>query len=632
MPAQCLGHQQSLLLQLKNSLVFDSASSTKLVHWNQSVDCCSWEGVTCNEGRIIGLDLTNESISGGLDHSSNLFCLQYLRYLSLASNNFSSEIPSQFDKLTNLSYLNLSNACFTGQIPIAILHLTRLVTLDLSTNDFKCKFRYSLKLESPNLKMMVQNLSELMELHLDRVNISAQGYEWGTALSSSLPKLRVLSLSSCDLSGPLDSSLTNLQSLSIIHLDGNDFDGPIPKSFADFKNLTSLVLSSSRLNGTFPEKIFQIPTLETLDLSYNFDLQGSLPEFPLNGSLRMLVLHDTNFSGTLPNSIGNLKMLSKIDLSFCNFNGSIPKSMASLAQLLYLDMSSNYFVGSIPSFNMGKNLTTIKLSNNNLSGQITSTRWEELLNLEVLDLRTNSLEGSIPMSLFSLPSLQELTLSNNRFFGQLNELLMEVKTYPYFLINQSTLSSIDLSNNKIHGEIPNWIWKLPYLDSLNLSYNHLETLDFSLLNMSSLSSLDLHSNQLQGQLSVFPEHAQHLDFSGNNFSSVIPANIGNFLTDTYFFSLSSNKFNGSIPSYGQDPYDRKSVRRFGPDIYYQDVITVTMKGVEAKLVKILTIFTSLDFSCNNFDGHIPEEKIAEGEHTRIKDSEHIKIKDRGISD
>ena len=38
-----------------------------------------------------------------------------------------------------------------------------------------------------------------------------------------------------------------------------------------------------------------------------------------------------------------------------------------------------------------------------------------------------------------------------------------------------------------------------------------------------------------------------MDFSGNNFSSVIPANIDNFLTDTYFFSLSSNKFNGSIP-------------------------------------------------------------------------------------
>jgi Leucine-rich repeat (LRR) protein len=41
--------------------------------------------------------------------------------------------------------------------------------------------------------------------------------------------------------------------------------------------------------------------------------------------------------------------------------------------------------------------------------------------------------------------------------------------------------------------------------------------------------------------------------------------------------------------------------------YYQDTITVTMKGLELELVKILTIFTTIDFSCNGFDGPIPEE-------------------------
>jgi Leucine-rich repeat (LRR) protein len=614
---QCLDNQQSLLLQLKDSLVFDRASSTKLVHWNQSVDCCSWEGVTCNEGRVMGLDLTNEAISGGLDNSSSLFSLQYLQNLSLASNSFSTQIPSQFDKLTNLTYLNLSNACFKGQIPIAISHLTRLVTLDLSTRFEDYYVFDSLKVENPNLNMLVQNLSELTELYLDHVNISTQGSEWGTALSSSLPKLRVLSLSNCDLSGPIDSSLTNLQSLSIIRLDKNNFDGPVPESFADFKNLRSLILSDSRLNGTFPEKIFHIPTLQTLDLSINYDLQGSLPEFPSNGSIRMLQLQLTNFSGTLPHSIGNLKMLSVIDLTSCNFSGSIPKSLASLPQLLYLGMSDNNFVGSIPSFSMNKKVTTIYLHGNNLTGQITSTQWEELLDLEVLDLSNNSLEGPIPVSLFLHPSLWLLTLSNNRFsslliefqtvsscllsdlnlshnnlggpipmsvfeFPSLESLSLSwnnfsgslqlnviqnlinlssldlshnnlglassnLKTFPQFLINQSTLLNLDLSYNQIHGEIPNWIWNLPYLDSLDLSYNYLETLDLPLLNMSSVQSLNLRSNQLQGQLSVFPKYAQYLDFSKNNFNCVIPASIGDSLYEAYFFSLSSNKVYGSIP-------------------------------------------------------------------------------------
>jgi hypothetical protein len=64
---QCSSNQKSLLLQLKNNLTLDPAMSTKLVKWNPSVDCCSWEGITRNEGHVIGLDLTNESISGVLD-------------------------------------------------------------------------------------------------------------------------------------------------------------------------------------------------------------------------------------------------------------------------------------------------------------------------------------------------------------------------------------------------------------------------------------------------------------------------------------------------------------------------------------------------------------------------------------
>jgi hypothetical protein len=230
---QCLGDQQFLLLELKNTLIFDSTLSIKLVKWNQSVNCCSWDGVTCNKGRVIGLNLSDESISSGLNNSSSLFRLQHLQSLNLAYNDFNNfQIPSEFDRLANLSYLNLSHTGFAGQIPIAISRLTRLVVLDLSS--------YLLKLENPNLKVLVQNFSELMELYLDGVLISAQGNEWGQALSSSLPNLRELGLSKCNLSGHIDSSLRHLQSLSFIDLSWNNLSAPVPKIFADFKNLTFL--------------------------------------------------------------------------------------------------------------------------------------------------------------------------------------------------------------------------------------------------------------------------------------------------------------------------------------------------------------------------------------------------------
>nr|XP_023919908.1 receptor-like protein Cf-9 [Quercus suber] len=616
---QCLRDQQSYLLEFKNSLDFDSDSSTKLVRWNESVDCCSWEGVTCSEGRVVGLYLNSESISGILDSSSSLFHLHYLQDLSLADNNFLlSTIPPEFGNLINLSYLSLSHAGFSGQIPIEISHLTRLDTLDLSTTPEFLPVEFGLRvpqgklgLWSPNFATLVQNLTRLKELYLDHVNISSQGNEWCQALSSSLPNLRVLSMSDCNLQGPLDSSLQKLQSLSIINLNANNFSAPVPEFFADFRNLTSLNLRSCGLKEQFPKKIFQVPTLQMVDLSDNELLQGSLPEFYPNGSLQSLLLSGTQFSGTLPDSIGNLKRLSRIDLSRCNFNGSIPSSMANLTELVYLAMSLNNFTGSIPSFSMAKNLTMIDLPYNHLTGQIPASLFSlpslrtlllgnnhfsgqlhEFSNvssflLEDLDLSSNYLEGPIPTSIFELQGLRDLKLSSNNFNGSLqlnaiqqlrnftyldlsnNNLLTEyngtnsslssfpqivrlnlasnkLKTFPEFLRHQASLELLDLSENQIHGEIPNWFWKIPIPFYVNLSCNYLEG---PLHNLSSTNFLDLSSNQLQGQLPTPLPFCYYLDLSRNNFYSVIPELdfSWSFFSLSAFLSLSSNKFHGQIP-------------------------------------------------------------------------------------
>lgn len=239
---QCHSSQQSLLLQMKNNLVFDSASAVRLMQWTESTDCCTWSGVNCNvAGLVIALDLSFESITGEIENVTGLFDLQYLESLNLAFNRFNAaQIPSKIANLTNLTYLNLSYAGFAGQIPIEITYMARLVTLDLSSFSFLGSSL--LKLENPNLRVLVQNLTELRELYLDGVNISASGKEWCQALSSSLPNLSVLSLSNCFLSGPIDFSLTNLRSLSVFHWGGNKLSSPVPEFLADFPNLTSLHL------------------------------------------------------------------------------------------------------------------------------------------------------------------------------------------------------------------------------------------------------------------------------------------------------------------------------------------------------------------------------------------------------
>ncbi|PRQ44615.1 putative leucine-rich repeat-containing, plant-type, leucine-rich repeat domain, L [Rosa chinensis] len=706
--SNCIEAHRQSLLHFKQSLVlFDSSKSSKLITWNSSTECCSWLGVTCStNGSVVGLDISNESISCYIDNSSSLFQLQHLQSLNLADNDFrSSSIPPAIGKLTELRYLNLRDASFSGVIPIEISRLTRLITLDLSRNGY-----HSLEVENPNLSMLIQNLTELTELYLDLVWMRGLGSDWCEAISSSLPKLRVLSFSEGDLSGPICESLAKLQSLYEIDLSSNSFYAPVPRVFANFSNLTYLSLYNSNLLGTFPKEIFQIPSLQTIHLFENFDLNGSFPEFPNNGSLRSLIVDGVSFSGDLPNSIGNLKMLSSIDISKCNFTGSVPKSIENLTQLAYLDMSGNIFNSPISSIHWETlvNLETLDLSNNQLYGTIPSSvvslpklerltlshnrfsgQVPEFSNtsshlLDTLDLENNNLEGQIPTSIFNLQGLTSLQLSSNNFNGfpflrnqsilfyfldlsnnqiqgeipnwilslksplsldlsgnslasleaplpnstsalssldlrsnklqdihssysflQLDYLGLasnKLTTFPDFLRNQSHLTDLDLSDNQIQGQIPNWIWILDSLQKLNLSCNSLESLEAPLVNSTYvLSSVDLHSNQLQGHFPLFLT-SSYLDYSRNNFSSSIPTDIGDFMIDFddllangFYLSLSSNNFHGAIP---------KSICNLRVEVL--DLSNNTLSGNIPQCLTQLFSLSVIDLGRNNLSGTIPD--------------------------
>ncbi|RZC81032.1 hypothetical protein C5167_043602 [Papaver somniferum] len=97
---KCRKDQRALVLQLNQSLI-SSMIFSKRSSWSLS------------RGHIVGLDLSSEDISDGLDNSSSLFKLHTL-------------IPSGFDQLFNLNYLNLSHSGFFGKIPKDISRMTRV--------------------------------------------------------------------------------------------------------------------------------------------------------------------------------------------------------------------------------------------------------------------------------------------------------------------------------------------------------------------------------------------------------------------------------------------------------------------------------------------------------------------------
>ncbi|XP_054797508.1 receptor-like protein 33 [Prosopis cineraria] len=533
----CVEDEQSLLLQLKNNeFKFHASWSTKLVSWNQSIPHCDWNGVTCNkEGHVTGLDLSSEAIDAELHNSSALFCLQHLQNLDLSYNIFYSSISPAIKNLKNLVSLNLSHNDLEGQIPMEISQLKNLVCLNLSSSS-------SLNLENPNLQQLVQNLTKIRYLYLDYIDISAQGKDWSNALLA-IPSLEEVSMRSCNLSGPIDSSLGRLEHLSRLYLDNNHLLSPVPESFANLKKLTVLNLANCNLIGDFPQKIFEIATLSYLSLSYNFDLHGSFKSFPLNGSLQTLKVTGTNFTGPIPFSLFELPFIEHIDLSSNHFDGELKPNMLQVCRHLQtLDLSSNHLNGDL-NLNMFQGchrLQTLDLSSNHLNGDLNLNMLQGCQYLQRLDLSYNNLSADaniMDANLSSFPNLEILRLSS-----------CNLREFPMFLRNQSQIFNLDLSNNQIEGVIPHWIWKILQVSGhLNLSLNSLTSFETHMLNYTiNLDAIDIHSNKLNGKIPPFIT-SFFLDLSSNNFNTVIPHNIGAQFHSVHFLKLSRNKFHGDIP-------------------------------------------------------------------------------------
>ncbi|PRQ44376.1 putative leucine-rich repeat-containing, plant-type, leucine-rich repeat domain, L [Rosa chinensis] len=196
--SNCIEAEKQSLLRFKKSLEFNSSKSTKLITWNSSTDRCSWLGVTCStNGCVVGLDLSREFVSSSIDNSSSLFQLQHIQSLNLAYNNFyGSSIPSAIGKLANLrlKVLDVSDNDISEdgglkfekpQTPIEVACLKRVKVIDLSDNDI------SEDGEEPNLGTLIQNPTEITELNLDGLDLSAEESDWYQTISSSLRELRV---------------------------------------------------------------------------------------------------------------------------------------------------------------------------------------------------------------------------------------------------------------------------------------------------------------------------------------------------------------------------------------------------------------------------------------------------------
>nr|XP_010313795.1 receptor-like protein Cf-9 homolog isoform X3 [Solanum lycopersicum]XP_010313800.1 receptor-like protein Cf-9 homolog isoform X3 [Solanum lycopersicum] len=506
----------------------DGDCSPKTKSWNESRDCCSWDGVTCDllNGHVIGLDLSCSQIVVTFHPNSTLFQLHHLHTLNLAYNHFNySSIPHNIGRLANLRHLNLSDAWFQGKIPTEISYLSNLVSLDLS-------YSYGLQLDERTFVTMLHNLTNLELLSLSEVNISS----------------------------------------------------PIPLNISS--SLRYLDLDNTNLRGVLTESFFHLPnSLETLKLSSNDLLKGVFPKIHRRNTLLMeLDISDTGISGELPDSVGTFSSLNILNLQRCHFSGSIPDSIGNLTQITELDFSHNNFTGHIPStISKLKHLTGLHLSSNSFSevfgifkamikldnedtGEIkymrlSDTSYEDSVTLVIkgqdielqristimttIDLSSNHFEGVIPKTLKDLSSLWLLNLSHNNIRGDI----------PMELGQLNTLEALDLSWNRLTGMIPQELTRMNFLAFLNLSQNHLigpipHGLQFNTFGNDSYgSNLDLcgpplskqcgtsDSSHLPQPLEEEEDESESYFFSGFTWESVVIGYSFGLVVGTVMWSL-----------------------------------------------------------------------------------------------
>ncbi|KAG5130368.1 hypothetical protein JHK84_036765 [Glycine max] len=227
--------------------------------------------------------------------------------------------------------------------------------------------------------------------------------------------------------------------------------------------LSSKRLPGLNLGGQLSSAIQSLSELDTLDLSYNTGLTGTVPQEIGNlKKLKSLSLVGCGFSGRIPDSIGSLKQLT--------FLGTIPRSLGNLSNVDWLDLAENQLEGTIP-----------------VSDDQGRPGLDLLLKAHHLLFDHNQLEGGIPRSLSTVSTLEVVRFDKNGLTGGV----------PANLNKLGKLSEMDLSDNDFNAsDIPSWVTTLPGLTTVILGQNRLGgALNLSRYS-SSLQLMNLEDNEI----------------------------------------------------------------------------------------------------------------------------------------
>ncbi|KAK8300592.1 hypothetical protein V6Z11_D05G397600, partial [Gossypium hirsutum] len=463
----------------------------------------------------LGYNLLNGSISTSIGQLSNLLVLR------LAGNSFDGDVISEahFSNFTYLQELDLSYTSLTLKFNSGWIPPFQLSQIKLCS----CKL-------GPGFPDWLRTQMDFL-LVLEYLDISASG------ISDSLPYwfwdkfqgLPYINMSFNQISGTFPNN-----SIHIIQLDlsSNNFSGPLPRFSLEFVVIGTINLSKNKFNGSVSPicNVNDEGSLALLDLSNN-QFSGVVPDcFGSFSPLTALNLGDNSFSGSLPSSLGYLISLEMLSLRGNKFSGVLPSSLQNCAKLKFLDLSDNELSGEIPMW-IGQKLSSLvflSLQGNQFRGRIPHQLCG-LKNLQILDLSVNKISGTIPPCLNNFTSMAKKVSLDRRIEHHI------LDTGPRFL-----------SLEGVYGE-PIWIIEVRYVDEALLTWKGTKQ---SYPQLGLLLAIDLSCNKLTGEIPeelISLQELVVLNLSRNHFNGKILQKIGH-IRQLEVLDLSRNKFSGDIPT------------------------------------------------------------------------------------
>ncbi|CAM9744390.1 unnamed protein product [Chrysoparadoxa australica] len=270
-----------------------------------------------------------------------------------------------------------------------------------------------------------------------------------TGVSTDMGHITALHLANLGAEGKV-KGLEPLLHLISLDLSWNQVH-EIPMAIAMLKRLEILKISAAGMRGPLPKSL---PiSLRELDLRHN-SLEGEIPEAILKcKKLSVLNLGQNCFTGGIPGAIGQLVSLRELRLSCNLLTGAIPPLPLNLQ---ILDLSRNKLDGSFPKVGELAKLRELRMSNNQLTGTLTGVGLGELTTLVMLYAADNRLRGPLPPELFSLKELRFLNLQRNHLEGAV----------PATIGNLDKLVALVLCGNKLVSPLPSTLARLSKLSDM----------------------------------------------------------------------------------------------------------------------------------------------------------------------